>query len=224
MIVHPLSSKAFKSIRSALDHNKTMKSFQNKNLDFHQINLTKTFTKGSNMKPNTHCQPDKNNTKRLGSLFLTTFAFLTLSLFAEELTTPTLKVGDSLPEINYTNQWEEPSPIPSTTNKVLFISDMDASKIIHPILEKEGKGYLESKQAVLISDIHRMPSLITKFVALPKMKSYPYTLRLVREEKMADSFPRTKGSVTMIQLKERKITKIEISNSEAEVKGFLEGK
>ncbi|MCW7461264.1 MULTISPECIES: hypothetical protein [Leptospira] len=144
------------------------------------------------------------------------------SLIAEEPTIQTLKVGDSLPEIPYTNQWEEPSPIPKETIKVFFISDMDASKIIHPILEKENKGYLESKQAVLISDIHRMPSLITRFVALPKMKSYPYTLRLVREEKLADPFPRTKGSVTMIQLKQGKITKIQISNVEKEVKDFLE--
>ncbi|WP_246838509.1 hypothetical protein [Leptospira levettii] len=145
------------------------------------------------------------------------------SLFAEEQATQTLKVGDPLPEIPYTNQWEEPSPIQKETTKVFFISDMDASKIIHPILEKENKGYLESKQAVLISDIHRMPSLITRFVALPKMKSYPYTLRLVREEKLADPFPRTKGSVTMIQLKQGKITKIQISNVEKEVKEFLEG-
>ncbi|WP_040506714.1 hypothetical protein [Leptospira wolbachii] len=147
---------------------------------------------------------------------------LTFSLSAEEQATPTLVVGNPLPEINYTNQWEEPSPIPSETTKVLFISDMDASKIIHPILEKEGKGYLESKQAVIVSDIHRMPSLITKFVALPKMKSYPYTLRLVREEKVADSFPRTKGSLTLIQLKEGKVTKIQISNLESEIRSFLE--
>ncbi|PJZ84741.1 hypothetical protein [Leptospira harrisiae] len=156
-------------------------------------------------------------------LILLPILILNVSLFAEEPTTPTLVVGNTLPEINYTNQWEEPSPIPMETTKVIFISDMDASKIIHPILEKEGKGYLEGKQAVLISDIHRMPSLITKFVALPKMKSYPYTLRLVREEKLADPYPRTKGSLTLIQLKAGKITKIQISNVEKEVKEFLEG-
>lgn len=157
-------------------------------------------------------------------LVLLPILILNLSLFAEEPTTPTptLVVGNSLPEINYTNQWEEPSPIPLETTKVIFISDMDASKIIHPILEKEGKGYLEGKQAVLISDIHRMPSLITKFVALPKMKSYPYTLRLVREEKIADPFPRTKGSLTLIQLKAGKITKIQITNLETEIRSFLE--
>ncbi|TGM52379.1 hypothetical protein [Leptospira vanthielii] len=145
-----------------------------------------------------------------------------LTLHAEEPVSPTLVVGNPLPVINYTNQWEELSPLPADTTKVLFISDMDASKIIHPILEKEGKGYLESKQAVLVSDIHRMPFLISKFVALPKMKSYPYTLRLVREEKLADPFPRTKGSVTLIQLKEGKITKIQIANSETEVRAFLD--
>ncbi|XDD46740.1 hypothetical protein AB3N60_01210 [Leptospira sp. WS39.C2] len=158
----------------------------------------------------------------VSKIFLFFSILFVFSLYAEEPTTQILKVGDSLPEINYTNQWEEPSPIPKETTKVIFISDMDASKIIHPILEKENKGYLESKQTVLISDIHRMPGLITKFVALPKMKSYPYTLRLVREEKIADPFPRTKGSVTLIHLKAGKISKIQISNVEKEVKEFLE--
>lgn len=165
----------------------------------------------------------KNHLRFIRNSLLSLSLLLTFSLSAEELVTPTLVVGSPLPEINYTNQWEGPSPIPADTKKVLFISDMDASKIIHPLLEKEGKGYLESKQAVLISDIHRMPSLITKFVALPKMKSYPYTLRLVREETLSDPFPRTKGSVTLIHLKGGKITKIQISNREDEVKQFLEG-
>ncbi|TGK51275.1 hypothetical protein EHQ43_01805 [Leptospira bouyouniensis] len=176
-----------------------------------------------NLKTNSLLRPLASKPQRFVFLCLVFFVLLTSHLTAEEITPPTLKIGDLLPEINYTNQWEEPSPIPTDTKKVLFISDMDASKIIHPILEKEGKGYLESKQTVLISDIHRMPSLITKFVALPKMKSYPYTLRLVREEKIADSFPRTKGFVTLIQLKEGKVTKIIISNQEAEVKQFLVG-
>ncbi|PJZ46731.1 hypothetical protein [Leptospira brenneri] len=158
----------------------------------------------------------------LHSLIILLVLSSALTLYAEEPTTTVLVPGNTLPEINYTNQWEEPSPIPMETTKVLFISDMDASKIIHPILEKEGKGYLESKQAVLVSDIHRMPSLISKFVALPKMKSYPYTLRLVREEKLADPYPRTKGSVTLIQLKEGKISKIQISSSESEIRSFIE--
>ncbi|MBM9546471.1 hypothetical protein JWG40_05545 [Leptospira sp. 201903074] len=164
----------------------------------------------------------KTHLRFIRNSLLSLSLLLTFSLSAEELATPTLVVGNPLPEINYTNQWEELCPIPVETTKVLFIADMDASKIIHPILEKEGKGYLESKQAVLISDIHRMPSLISKFVALPKMKSYPYTLRLVREEKLADPFPRTKGSVTMIQLKEGKITKIHITNLETEIRSFLD--
>lgn len=211
---------------STFDHGNITKLMQNKELDFHQFTVTQTFKKGLDMKPQPISLIDLRFRKFFRFIFVgfVLLGALSTHLRAEEITPPTLKVGDSLPEISYTNQWEEPSPIPKETTKVLFISDMDASKIVHPILEKEEKGYLDSKQAVLISDIHRMPSLITKFVALPKMKSYPYTLRLVREEKIADTFPRTKGSVTMIQLKQGKITKIEISNREEEIKKFLDGK
>ncbi|MDF3820827.1 hypothetical protein P3G55_13005 [Leptospira sp. 96542] len=150
----------------------------------------------------------------LGLLFTPMFF-----LFAEE--TKTLVVGDTLPNISYTNQFEEISPLPENTTKVLFMADMDASKIIHPLLEKEGKGFLEKYNAVLISDIHRMPSLITKFVALPKMKSYPYNIRLVREEGLSNPFPRTKGSVTLILLQSGRVKKISESNMEAEIREFL---
>lgn len=147
-------------------------------------------------------------------LFITT-----ASLIAEE--TQTLQVGNSLPEIAYTDQFEKENPIPLGTTKVLFIADMDASKILHPILEKEGAGYLEKNKTVLISDIHRMPFLISKFVALPKMKGYPYTIRLVREEKLADPFPRTKGFVTLIVLEAGKVKTISQSNSESEIREFI---
>ncbi|MCZ8344506.1 MAG: hypothetical protein O9301_15840 [Leptospira sp.] len=149
------------------------------------------------------------------------FVSFTGSLFAND--TGSLKKGDSLPDIKYTNASEEESPIPKTTSKVLFIADMDASKILHPLLEEHGKGYLEKNNAVLVSDIHRMPFLISKFVALPKMKSYPYTIRLVREEKLADPYPRTKGFVTLIRLGEDgKVQSVSESNSMEVIQKFIE--
>lgn len=157
------------------------------------------------------------------SVLLVCFSLFTGSVFADDI--PLLKKGDTLPDIKYTNASEEESPIPKTTTKIMFIADMDASKILHPFLEERGKGYLEKNNAVLISDIHRMPFLISKFVALPKMKSYPYTIRLVREEKLADPFPRTKGFITLIRLgDDGKVQSVSESNAIDLIQKFIEEK
>ncbi len=144
----------------------------------------------------------------------------TSALFAQE--TPLLIPGDSIPQIDFTDQFDKPSPLPAGTEKILFISDMDASKITHPLLAKEGDNYLKNNQTILISDIHKMPSLISRFVALPKMREYPYTIRLIKEEKLGDPFPRTKGQVTCIELKSDKIIKIDFFDNEQMIRKFIE--
>jgi len=133
-----------------------------------------------------------------------------------------LQPGDKLPNLTYTNQHDEPSPLPEDTTKVLFVADMEASKLVVPILELGGDNYLTSKKAAFISDIHRMPAIITKFVALPKMRSYPFTMRLIREEKLSDPFPREKGKVTLLQIDSQAVSQIEFAATEKEVKTFLE--
>lgn len=142
------------------------------------------------------------------------------SIHAEDI--KLLSLGDALPTINYINQFDKQAPIPNETEKILFISDMDASKITHPLFLKEGDDYLLKFKTIIISDINRMPSLISKFVAIPKMREYPYTLRLIREEKIGDPFPRTKGLVTCIELKADLITKIEFHDTEQTVRNFIE--
>ncbi|TGL56341.1 hypothetical protein EHQ58_17080 [Leptospira ognonensis] len=159
----------------------------------------------------------KNNSFRNSLLFF----ILPLSLiYADE--TVILIPGDALPSIPYSDQFDKPSPLPNDLEKIIFISDMDASKISHPILLKEGNAYLEKYKTVIISDIHKMPSLISRFVALPKMREYPYTIRLIREEKIGDPFPRNKGQVTCIDIKSDKIIKIEFAENEVALRQFIE--
>ncbi|MFI4941026.1 MAG: hypothetical protein ACHP7O_11895, partial [Burkholderiales bacterium] len=90
-----------------------------------------------------------------------------------------LSVGDAVPSLAITDQFDKAAPIPVETEKIIFIADMDANNLTHPLFEKEGDAYLRKHQSVLIFDIHLMPSLISTFIALPKMRSYPYTMRLI---------------------------------------------
>lgn len=150
-------------------------------------------------------------------LLLMFLFLLSFSLSAEEW-----KKGDSFPIQELEDQLEVIRPIPNDTKKLFFISSMSASKIVHSVLEEKEPEYLPGLKAVLISDIHKMPSLITKFVALPKMKGYKYRIYLIRDDKTGQPFPREKDMITYINLKKGKITKIQYLANQEELKQALE--
>ena len=52
-----------------------------------------------------------------------------------------------------------------------------------------------------------MPSLITKFIALPKMKNYSFPILLIDEENKV-LFPVEKDKITIITLDNSKITDV----------------
>lgn len=60
--------------------------------------------------------------------------------------------------------------------------EKDTSAGVNKFLSKKEKGFLENNNAVFIADVSGMPSLITSFFALPKMKKYNYNILLIYEE------------------------------------------
>ncbi|WP_411822347.1 hypothetical protein [Leptospira sp. 'Mane'] len=144
---------------------------------------------------------------------------VTTSLSAEDENF--LNKGDLFPQINFTNQFEKEALLSLNIKKIIFVSDMDASKIAHSVLEKDGDAILNQSEAVFISDIHKMPALITRFVALPKMRSYTYTMHLIRDENVGSNIPRKKGSLTLISLEQGKIKSIEFADEVSKLNEFL---
>lgn len=151
--------------------------------------------------------------------------FLILQIFSFSLIfSEPLKVGDELKLIQYQTQFGDEVTVAPTVSKLIFAAEMEASKIAHSVLESAGADYLKNRSAVLVSDIHRMPYFITKFVALPKMKSYIYPIHLIREEGPGDIFPREKGKLTLVSLKNYKVLSIKFISNSGELKEELEKK
>lgn len=139
------------------------------------------------------------------------FLFLAFPILAE-----TWKIGDEFPIRELEDQSESLKQIPEDISKVFFTADMSASKIVNSALGEEKPEFLSENKSVLISDIHRMPGLITKFIALPKMKKYPYRLHLIRDDKMGEPFPKQKEKITFLKLKQGKITEIQFLETKEE--------
>ncbi len=147
--------------------------------------------------------------------------FIYYLLFSISLFSKPLEVGSEWNLLEFTDQNEKKVNVTQETSSIFFVSDMDASKIVHEVLQSETEESLQKKKLIFISDIHRMPSLITRFIALPKMRGYSYPMALVREKDISNDIPREKGKVSVIALQKFKIVKIDFISTKEELQKFV---
>jgi hypothetical protein len=132
-------------------------------------------------------------------------------------------VGSTWTLLKFLDQRENTWEVRENTRLILAF-EMDASKFAHEYFEKMTDEDFKKSNLLFISDIHKMPGLITSFVALPKMRSYSYPISLIREDKSGESVPKQKGKLTYIELSDFKIKKIEYLSNFNELKKAIEGK
>jgi hypothetical protein len=150
-------------------------------------------------------------------LFISMILLTSLPILSEEW-----KKGSEFPFKELEDQSETIQIIPEDTKKVFFIADMPASKIINASLEEKESNFLPDKKAILISDIHRMPGLITRFVALPKMRGYTYKIYLIRDDETGKDIPKEKEKITYFKLKKGIITSIQFLETRQDFEKALE--
>ncbi len=129
-----------------------------------------------------------------------------------------LEVGGDWPTISLKDQNDKTRDVTPDIALVIFVAEMDPSKIVHEVLQTETEESLLKKRIVFVSDINKMPSLITRFIALPKMRGYSYPIALVREAGITQDLPREKGKVTLFYLQKMKVKKIDYINDKEELK------
>jgi len=129
------------------------------------------------------------------------------ALFAE------IKVGEGFPAFNLVDQFDEKMKVKMEGNTTLILSfEKDVSSEIKAFLDKKEKTFLVDNDILYISDISSMPSFITSWFALPKMKKFAFKVALIYEDKVADIIPREDEKVTVIDLDYNKIMKIQFVN------------
>jgi predicted transcriptional regulator len=128
--------------------------------------------------------------------------FLGVVAFANPLT-----VNNSVPELKIKDQFEKEHTLDSNVKTIIFSATKDESNTIKEFLNSKGNDFLTTNHIVYVADITGMPSLITKFIALPKMKNYSFPILLIDEENKV-LFPVEKDKITIITLDNSKITDV----------------
>ena len=100
-------------------------------------------------------------------------------------------------------------------------AEKQSAGLVTDLLDSKAASYLKDTNTVYLADMHRMPSLITKFVALPQLREKAYDIVLGREEADLASFPREKGCLTLMSIKEQTIESIKFLCTEDELKANM---
>lgn len=129
------------------------------------------------------------------TLLSLSLACLTLSALAQ---VPTLRAGDSLPSLQLKDQHDRPASIPGDLQQVIFAADKAGSALVTDWLDGQAADWLVRTKRVYLADIHKMPGLVTRMFALPKLRDKPYVIVLGREAGDLAMFPAREGCVTLL--------------------------
>lgn len=141
---------------------------------------------------------------------------------ADEVAATPWKVGAAVSPFTLEDQHGEEGGVDASTRLVLFTADMDATKLVRTALEqKPALQDLAARDAVSVSDIHRMPSVITTLFALPAMRRRPWRMLLDRGPGPTVDIPREEGHVTAVALDDLTVRSIEFLDSPDEVARVL---
>ena len=133
-----------------------------------------------------------------------------------------LAVDSTVSELKIKDQFEKEHTIGANVKTILFASDKKTSDMLRdyllPISEKE--NVLEKNGAVYVADISGMPSLISKFIALPKMKKYPFSILLLDDTNKAN-FAKEDGKIIVYSLEAGKVVKIDKISTKEELANII---
>jgi hypothetical protein len=85
-------------------------------------------------------------------------------------------------------------------NTVLYVNSMRGKKITRDALEAVDLSCLDGGRVVYLADISGMPSLISKLIAVPRMRDYGYPVWLDYNGLATGQLPVREEAVTLISV------------------------
>ena len=127
-----------------------------------------------------------------------------------------LNIGDATPTFEIKDQFEKMHKISADAKTILVAESRSTSVIIREYLLTKDVNFLATNKTHYIADISGMPSLISRFIALPKMKKYPFSILLVNEEQ-AKSFSTKDDKITVYTITDGKVSGVKYIETEEEL-------
>ncbi len=157
-------------------------------------------------------------TKRLIKLLpLLILIFTSNTLYAEPI-----KIGDSLPEMEFIDQHDQSHKLGSDIQYLIFAHTKQSGSIMTEILMDVEADHLQKHNAVYIADISGMPSLIARLFALPKLRKVGSPIYLCKENELVAWIPKKEEMITLLKLSNGTVEQISFTDNEDVIRKILE--
>jgi len=141
--------------------------------------------------------------------------------FATSALAEMLVAGAAVPQLHLADQYDVGSEVPGNARYVVLTRDMDAGKIVEEAFGRDGKQVLADAHAVYVSDISRMPFLVSKLFALPALRRRDYRSFLDRDGKATAALPSQESRVTVITIGDGVVKQIDYAGTVEALHGLL---
>ncbi|MCK9161413.1 MAG: hypothetical protein ACOX39_01635 [Arcobacteraceae bacterium] len=131
-----------------------------------------------------------------------------------------IEMGTKIDNLEIVDQFEKLHKIGEDTKLILFASDKETSDILKDYLLSQKENILEKNSAVYVADISGMPSIISKFIALPKMKKYPFSILLL-DENSKELFTKEDGKIIVYDLENLEVKNIRKISTSKELEEII---
>ena len=148
-----------------------------------------------------------------------------IALIATIVSADALEISSSLNSLDkfeYKNANNDKLKIPSNVKTIIISYEKYIGKLINKYLESQNPSYLDELNAVFIADISDIPSFFIRFVALPKIRKYKYTIYLQYEDEFSEFIPAKDKKITIIKIQNHKVKSISYVSTQSELKKALE--
>ena len=126
-----------------------------------------------------------------------------------------------LPTLALQDQHTQPWGVKADTRLVVFAAGRKPSNLVMEVLGAQAKGFLESRQALYVADMSRMPGFVTRTFALPALLDQPFAVVVNLDDKQLADWPRQEDAITLIRLEGGRVNSISYVRTAAELKSAL---
>jgi len=133
-----------------------------------------------------------------------------------------LNVGSKI-NLKLPDQFNNTTTLKDDTKKLIFAFSKNTGHITREFFSKQPKEFLDSKKALLVADISKMPVFIRNTFAMPDLKKSPYKILLIYDKNLAKEFEKgiDKDKVIVVTLNNKEVTKVDYAKNKEELEKLL---
>lgn len=117
-------------------------------------------------------------------------------------------VGSVLPALSLPDQHGASHTLDASLRVIVFSRDMEGGRVVQAALAEDGAALLERSAGAYISDVSRMPGLVRRFIAKPRMRKRPYPMWLDEQGEATARFPSQEGLPTLIFVEDLRVLRV----------------